>query len=90
MYYETDDELEAHYLCAMLNSDMVNKAIKPFQSKGLFGEGHIIRRPFMLSIPRFDLNNSEHARLAELSMIRHEKVSKISLTKRSVATRPGI
>jgi hypothetical protein len=29
MYYETNDEMEAHYLCAALNSDVINEAIKP-------------------------------------------------------------
>jgi type I restriction-modification system DNA methylase subunit len=87
MLYETDNELEAHYLSAILNSDIVNEAIKPYQTKGLYGERHIVRRPFMLPIPKFDPNNPVHRRLAELSKICHEKASRIKLTKKSVATR---
>jgi len=87
MFYETDDGMEAHYLCAILNSDVVNEAIKPYQTKGLFGERDIVRRPFMLPIPKFDPNNPIHRRLAELSKTCHEKASKIRLTKKSVATR---
>jgi len=87
MFYETDDEMEAHYLCAILNSDVVNEAIKPYQTKGLFGERDIVRRPFMLPIPKFDPSNPVHRRLAELSKTCHEKASKIRLTKRGVAAR---
>jgi SAM-dependent methyltransferase len=87
MLYEIDDEIEAHYLCAILNSDVVNDAIKPYQTKGLYGERDIVRRPFMLPIPRFDPGNPIHRRLAELSKICHEKASRIELAKKSVAHR---
>jgi type I restriction-modification system DNA methylase subunit len=85
MFYETNDESEAHYLCAILNSDVVNKAIKPFQTRGLFGERDIIRRPFMLPIPEFTPNDPIHKRLAELSKICHDKVAGIKLANKSVA-----
>jgi hypothetical protein len=41
----------------------------------------------VLPIPNFDPNNPVHRRLAELSKACHEKASKITLTKKSVATR---
>jgi methylase of polypeptide subunit release factors len=85
IYYETNCELEAHYLCAILNSDVVNKAIKSFQTKGLWGERDIVRRPFMLPIPKFNPNNQVHRKLAELSKICHNKVSRTTSTKKSVA-----
>jgi type I restriction-modification system DNA methylase subunit len=85
MFYETNNESEAHYLCAVLNSDVVNKAIKPLQPRGLFGERHIIRRPFMLPIPEFNPNDPIHKRLAELSKICHDKVAGIKLANKSVA-----
>jgi hypothetical protein len=87
MFYETDNELEAHYLCAVLNSDVINELIKPLQSKGSKGERDIVRRPFMLPIPKFDPNNPVHRRLAELSKACHEKASRIKLTKKGVAYR---
>jgi len=87
MFYETDNEMEAYYLCVVLNSDVVNELIKPYQTKGLFGERDIVRRPFLLSIPRFDPNNPTHRRLAELGKICHEKVSRVRFTKKSVAGR---
>jgi hypothetical protein len=78
-FYETDDEKEAHYICAVLNSNKINKAIKPLQPKGLFGERNISRRPFMFPIPQFDKNDSSHTRLAELSKACHTKVSSLDL-----------
>lgn len=87
-YYETNNEKEAHYLCALLNSNVVNDAVKPLQPKGLFGERAIHRRPFMFSIPKFDPNNPIHLRLAELSKISHEKVAnaKTKFTGKTIAS----
>jgi len=80
-WLETDDEDEAHYLCAVLNSSCVDDFIKPFQTKGAFGaqkgkgERHIHRRPFeVLPIPRFDPKDKQHLRLAKLSKDCHCKV----------------
>src|SRR5207249_9604361 len=44
--YYAKTEKEAHYLVGVLNSSVVNEAIKPFQSQGLMGERDIHRRPF--------------------------------------------
>jgi hypothetical protein len=85
MFYETDDELEAHYLCAVINSNIINEAIKPLQTKGLFGERHIMRRPFMFPILAFNEKNPLHLELAKLSKQCHAKVSSIRFTKRSTA-----
>ncbi len=69
-YIETYNEKEAHYLCAILNSNKVNEFIKP-----LLGERDIHNRPFeYLPIPRFDERNAVHLELAELSMLCHQKV----------------
>jgi len=84
MYYETDNETEAHYICAALNSDIVNEAIKPFQTRGLFGERHIMRRPFMLPIPKFNFGDLQ-VRLSELSKQCHFKVASIRFSKKSAA-----
>ncbi|MEM3710065.1 MAG: N-6 DNA methylase [Nitrososphaerales archaeon] len=84
-FYETEDETEAHYICAILNSPMINNTIKPLQPRGLWGERHIHRRPFMLPVPRFDKSNSHHIRLAELSMKCYAKVSSLKLTKTTSA-----
>ncbi|MBI4300974.1 MAG: N-6 DNA methylase [Chloroflexi bacterium] len=71
---------EAHYICAILNAPMVDTSIKPFQTRGAFGERDIHRRPFeVLPIPIFDPQNRHHRRLAELSQECHGKVAAMSL-----------
>lgn len=57
---------EAHYLCAILNSQVVNMAIKPFQATGLLGERHVQKKLLELPIPTFDHGNSRHSTIAEL------------------------
>ncbi|MEM2370768.1 MAG: N-6 DNA methylase [Candidatus Bathyarchaeia archaeon] len=84
-FFETDSKEEAHYICSILNSDVVNDAIKPLQPRGLFGERDIQRRPFMFSIPKFNKNDQSHIRLAELSEICHAKVASSKFTKKSTA-----
>jgi hypothetical protein len=66
---------------------VINNIIKPLQTRGLFGERDIVRRPFMVPIPEFKYTDPVHIRLAELSKICHEKISKISFMKKSVAGR---
>jgi hypothetical protein len=78
-FYETNDENEAHYLSAVLNSNVINQAIKSYQD-----ERHINKRPFMLPIPRYNPNNPIHLELAKLNKISHDKVSNIMLTSRNI------
>lgn len=73
--YQTDTELEAHYLCAILNSDVVNTTIKSWQPRGLLGPRAIHRRPFLLPIPRFDSSNASHRELAEISRQCHVDIA---------------
>lgn len=65
-YYETNDELEAFYLCAVLNSKVVDDWIKPLQNKGDWGERDIHKLPLLLPIPKFDPNDPRHVSLAEI------------------------
>ena len=62
-----DTEEEAHYLVAILNSNVPNDDIKPFQSLGLMGERDIHKKVLELPIPVFDQKKSNHqkARQAE-------------------------
>lgn len=57
---------EAAYLCAVLNSRVVNRAIKPFQATGLMGERHIQKKVLELPIPTFDSAVPVHLSLAQL------------------------
>lgn len=72
--YKTNDEDEAHYLCAFLNSNIVHKGVKSFQPRGKYGKRDIGRRPFQLSIPEFSRKESSHIKLAKLSRKCNEKV----------------
>jgi len=74
-FYETNSRNEALYLCAVLNSDVINERIKPLQPRGLGGERAIHRRPLMLSIPKFDNDNKEHKQLVKFA---EENIGKIT------------
>ncbi|RMG79034.1 MAG: hypothetical protein D6712_20325 [Chloroflexi bacterium] len=75
-YYDAASADEAHYLCAILNTDSVNQAIKPYQPQGSMGPRHIQRTPFeACGIPPFDPNNDDHRALANLSREAHEVVA---------------
>ncbi|MCE2471664.1 MAG: hypothetical protein J4G18_07140, partial [Anaerolineae bacterium] len=69
---------EAHYLCAILNSPVVNDEIKAHQPEGLWGARHIQRTPFeACAIPIFDAGNPDHLELARLSLAAHEKIEEM-------------
>ncbi|MCL7391668.1 MAG: hypothetical protein LZ171_06470, partial [Thaumarchaeota archaeon] len=76
-WMETDNEDEAHYIVAILNSPVIDEKIKPMQSKGAYGERDIVKKPLEFPIPRFDPSNSLHQRLSQLSRECHEKVRRI-------------
>jgi len=86
-YYSTNNEDEANYLSAILNSDVVNDLIKDLQTKGSFGERDIHRRPLELPVPKFDPNNEIHIQLAELSKRAHEKMKNFKFKAKSAGRR---
>ena len=57
---------EADYLTAFLNSEAVNRAIKPFQSMGLMGERDIHKKVLDLPFPAYKPTLSKHRHLARL------------------------
>jgi hypothetical protein len=66
-YYYPKNKQEGDYLCAMLNSEIVNEFIKAFQPQGLYGPRDIHRRPFeVCAIPPFSETDPQHVRLSEL------------------------
>jgi hypothetical protein len=65
-YCDTDDEEEAVYLSAFLNSSFVNARLKPMQARGLFGPRHIHKKPLEMPIPAFGSSEELHKSLAEL------------------------
>jgi hypothetical protein len=69
---------EADYVAAILNSETVNAAIKPFQSVGLLGERDIHKKLLELPIPTFHHENHMHVKISELgAKARHEAVKAI-------------
>lgn len=67
-FYETNDKMEAHYLSAIFNSEVINRMIKPLQPKGLFGARAIHRRPLLFPIPKFDMHQTLHRELSEIAI----------------------
>jgi methylase of polypeptide subunit release factors len=84
-YYETNDENEAHFICSILNSNVLNEAIKPLQPRGLFGEREIQRRPFMFPIPKFNEKDPRHLELARISKQCHDMLKSKRFTRKSAA-----
>ena len=77
-FLSTETEAEAHYLCAILNSQPVDEQIKAHQPEGLWGARHIHRTPFeACAIPIFDGDNPDHLELARLSIAAHEKIEEM-------------
>ncbi len=66
----TDNESEAHYLCAIINSNPVRDFIKSFSSAGRgFGTPSVMEH---VGIPKFDPKNPLHQKLAEISKKCHQ------------------
>jgi hypothetical protein len=61
-----DSSDEAAFVTAILNADVVNEEIKPFQSHGLLGERDIEKKVLELPIPIFDSRIPEHKLISKL------------------------
>ena len=69
-FFATDNESEAHYLCAIINSKPVRDFIKSFSSAGRgFGTPSVMEH---VGIPKFDPQNPLHQKLAEISKKCHQ------------------
>jgi len=69
-FIPTDNESEAHYLCAIINSTPVREFIKSFSSAGRgFGTPSVMEH---VGIPKFDPKNPLHQKLAEISKQCHQ------------------
>jgi len=61
----------------VLNSLVLDEAIKPLQTRGFFGERDIAKGPFRLPIPCYDPSQSSHWRLAELGQECHQRIAEV-------------
>jgi hypothetical protein len=68
---------EADYVVAVLNSETVNAAIKPFQSVGLLGERDIHKKLLELPIPTYNQEDSKHTKLSKLGAKAREEAAKV-------------
>ena len=75
--------MEAHYLSAIFNSEIISEIIKPLQPRGLFGARAIHRRPLLFSIPKFDDNDDMHVELTDISKRCHEKIRTMEFAKKN-------
>ncbi len=66
-FYDTDDEEDALYVCSFLNAPIIDKLIKPMQSRGLWGERDIEKKVLELPIPKFNPENLAHRSLVGLA-----------------------
>jgi hypothetical protein len=74
-YYDATSEEESYYLCAMLNSRIVDEIVKPMQSMGQFGPRDITKKPLELPIPKYNHSNPVHKELSDLGKKATEIVS---------------
>ena len=72
---EVTGQAEADYLAAILNAPVVDRLIKPMQSRGQWGPRDIHKKVLDLPIPQFDPSQPEHQRLAELGKACSERVA---------------
>jgi SAM-dependent methyltransferase len=75
--FAADNEDEAHYLCAVINSTPVREFVKSFSSAGRgFGTPSVMEH---VGIPKFSPKNKLHLKLAEFSEILHNLKAKDKL-----------
>jgi hypothetical protein len=68
--FASDNESQAHYLCAIVNSGPIREFIKSFSSAGRgFGAPSVMNH---IGIPKFDPKNVLHQKLAKMSKALHE------------------
>jgi hypothetical protein len=73
--YYADSEEHALYLVGILNTAVVNEAIKRYQPQGLKGERDIHRRPFeVCPIPLFDAKDDLHRRIVKVGIEARRKM----------------
>lgn len=69
-FFSSNNESEAHYLCAIINSNPVREFIKSFSSAGRgFGTPSVMEH---VGIPKFDPGNKIHKKLSEISIKCHK------------------
>lgn len=81
--FETESGMEAYYLSAIFNSEIISEIIKPLQPRGLFGARAIHRRPLLFAIPKFDGNDDMHLKLADIGNECHKRVKTMKFLQKN-------
>ena len=76
-WFDTNNLDEAIFVCAMLNSPVVDSLIKPMQSRGQWGERDIHKKVLELPLPKFNPSNKSHNELVRLGKKAQVKAAKI-------------
>jgi len=71
----SNNENEAHYLAAILNSTAPNELMKDFQAKGLFGARHVHKKILDIFFPQYSDNDELHIQLGALGKLCHQKAN---------------
>lgn len=64
-WLRVDSRHEAHYLTAVINSDVLRDAVEPLMPKGQFGARDVHRHLWQLPVPKYEATTSLHRELAE-------------------------
>jgi SAM-dependent methyltransferase len=75
----TDNIMEARYLTAILNSQIVTDHVAPYQARGQFGTRHFHKHVWYLPIPLFDESKTQHVDLAQLGKRAEEAAANVML-----------
>ncbi|AYO32047.1 SAM-dependent DNA methyltransferase [Biomaibacter acetigenes] len=76
-YYETDDVREAYYLCACLNSSIIDDLLGPLRKKSQKNHPNVHKKIFDVApIPKFNESDQLHKQLSDLGLECNGKVLK--------------
>ncbi|HAL62777.1 MAG TPA: hypothetical protein DCP08_10280, partial [Chloroflexi bacterium] len=67
------EEAPAHFICALMNSTVVNLVAKSYSVGKSFGSAHLMG---YINVPQYDLYNPLHCQLSALSQRAHELAAK--------------
>jgi hypothetical protein len=89
--YETNDLDEAQYLCAVLNSGVIDTRLASLRSRMQAAHPHVHKKIFDVApIPRFDPANADHQALVQLTQVCAAKVQAWKIGGADGATDIGV
>ncbi len=74
-----ENDAEAHYLAAILNSETTRGRVEQYQARGQWGARDFDKAIFNLPIPRFNEGNKLHRSLSDTAMRAEKIAAKVDL-----------